>query len=312
MLWPAIRWPGSQSAWRLFAQRRLMQLAALPRWRPGADSSACGLVGTCGGGMSSPLRTAVPTVAALAVIALTLSLGNWQLRRAQEKMALQVQRDAALLSTAESLGPSLLSTEQAEALDGRRVQATGTFLAGRDVYLDNRSHKGIAGFHLVTPLRIAGETGTEPAHVLVVRGWVPRDPQVRERLVEPPLPTGTVTVAGVAQRELGRVLELASMPAPGPEQRIWPNLTLDQYASWSGLRLQPLLIRQTEPAIGAVPGEDDLVRDWAMPGLDVDKHRGYAFQWYALAFATAVLWLWLVAWRPLRRRLLGQPPARDD
>src|SRR5690606_30696423 len=128
---------------------------------------------------------------------------------------------------------------------------------------DNRSHKGIAGFHLVTPLRISANASTgEPVHVLVLRGWVPRDPQVRERLVEPPAPAGIVTVPGIAQRELGRVLELASMPLPGPGQKIWPNLTIDEFAVWSGLRVQPILIRQGGPAGGAAPGEDELVRDW--------------------------------------------------
>lgn len=258
-------------------------------------------------------RSVMPTVAALAVIALTLSLGNWQLRRAQEKLALQAQRDAARSLPPETIGSTSLSPAQAGTLDGRPVQATGRLLPERSVYLDNRSHKGIAGFHLVTPLRIAASAGSgEPIHVLVVRGWVPRDPQVRERLVEPQTPDGVVTVPGIAQRELGRVLELASMPAPGPGQRIWPNLTIDEFAAWSGLRLQPVMIRQSGPVAGAAPGEDELVRDWPAPGLDVDKHRGYAFQWYALAFATVVLWLWLVGWRPLRRRLLGQAPAQDD
>ena len=263
--------------------------------------------------MSPVWRTVMPTVAALAVIALTLSLGNWQLRRAQEKLALQAQRDAARSLAPETIGTMPLSPVQAETLDGRPVQATGRWLPERSVYLDNRSHKGIAGFHLVTPLRIAANaSAAEPIHVLVVRGWVPRDPQVRERLVEPPAPTGVVTVPGIGQRELGRVLELASMPAPGPEQRIWPNLTIEEFSLWSGLRVQPVLIRQNGPAAGAAPGEDELVRDWPAPGLDVDKHRGYAFQWYALAFATVMLWLWLVGWRPLRRRLLGQPPVQND
>ena len=78
------------------------------------------------------------------------------------------------------------------------------------------------------------------------------------------------------------------------------------------LRLQPLLIRQTGSTriFGSAGAafDDGLVRDWPQPGLDVDKHRGYAFQWYAMAVATAALWGWFAVWRPLRTR----SRRRDD
>ena len=93
------------------------------------------------------------------------------------------------------------------------------------------------------------------------------------------MPDGEVELTGLVQRELPQVLELKRSPPPAPSQRIWQNLERDDYARWSGLRLQPLVIRQTE-AFGA---GDTLVRDWSRPVLDVDKHRGYAFQWLVRA-----------------------------
>ena len=126
-------------------------------------------------------------------------------------------------------------------------------------------------------------------------------------LPEPPAVEGIVEVLGVAELELPQALELKPSPPPAPEQRIWQKLTREAYARWSGLALQPLLIRQTEPARrpGEPHGEDvdaGLVREWHRPGPDVDKHRGYAFQWYALAFVTAGLWLWFVVLAPIRAR----------
>ncbi|HWR87335.1 MAG TPA: hypothetical protein VN277_02820, partial [Acidiferrobacterales bacterium] len=49
------------------------------------------------------------------------------------------------------------------------------------------------------------------------------------------------------------------------------------------LDLQPVLVQQTSVA------DDALVREWERPDLGIDKHRGYALQWYALAALTAVL-----------------------
>src|SRR5690606_5178762 len=106
-----------------------------------------------------------------------------------------------------------------------------------------------------------GPRGAEPVHVLVLRGWVPRDPRERTRLLVVPAPAGPVSVTGIAQRDLAQALELAASAPPGPGQRIWQNLTVDAYRRWSGLGLQPMLIRQTEPARGPDGGFDDgLVR----------------------------------------------------
>ena len=61
-----------------------------------------------------------------------------------------------------------------------------------------------------------------------------------------------------------------------------------------GLPMQPVLVRQT------VELDDGLARDWVQPASGVDRHHGYAVQWYAIAAVTAGLWLWL-SLRPRRR-----------
>lgn len=253
----------------------------------------------------SVARALMPTLAAVVLVATAVSLGNWQTRRADEKRELQHQREAADREAPALVGPLVLSDAEARQLEGRRVVVRGTLLPERNVYIDNRSHKGVAGFHLATPLRIEGAraANAEAMHVLVLRGWVPRDPYERTRLPAVPAPDGLVELTGLAQRELPQALELRPSETPGVEQRIWQNLTLDAFAAWSGLRLQPLLIRQTAPARGdGGPVADEIVREWPQPGFDVDKHRGYAFQWYALAGTTAALWVWFVVLRPLLAR----------
>ena len=91
------------------------------------------------------VRSVVPTVAAMAVVALTLSLGNWQTRRAQEKLQLQQQREAADRSAPARVPPVPLADADVQALEGRRASVTGELLADRSVYIDNRTHEGIAG-----------------------------------------------------------------------------------------------------------------------------------------------------------------------
>jgi len=244
-------------------------------------------------------RAGAPTLAALAVVVLTVSLGNWQLRRADEKRALQAQRDAA-----DRDAPIDVSAQgnDAVALDGRRVRVRGRFVSEFDVFIDNRTHRGVAGFHVLSPLRLAGSD----MHVLVLRGWVASDPRERWRVPRVPAPEGEVEVEGIAQRELARTLELGRTPEPGPDDRIWLNVDLDRYRRWSGLAVQQPVVRELTPARTS-DGDfgDGLVRDWPHPGGDVEKHVAYAFQWYSMAALAAGLWIWFVALARWRGRSQG-------
>lgn len=234
----------------------------------------------------------------LAVVAVTFSLGQWQLRRAAEKQALQAALEAAARAAPVALGST--SAVDAAGVDGRRVVARGNFVPGSDVYIDNRSHQGQAGVHVISALRI----GNGPLHVPVLRGWAPTDPRDRSRPPSVAVPAADVEIEGLAIASPAQSLELGAAREPAPGQRLWTNFRLDAYARWSGLALQPILLRQSGPAAGAP--DDGLVRAWPQPGAGVDKHRGYAFQWFAmsaLAAAGGLAW----GWRGWRARRLAPP-----
>lgn len=229
----------------------------------------------------------VPFIATVAVVAAGLALGNWQRHRAEEKTALG-QRLAAgnaaapLQLDAAGLGAAGLTAAQAEF---RRVRVSGQFVRDWPVYLDNRPYQGRAGFYLLMPFTIAGSN----MHVLVARGWLPRDPQQRDKLPAVATPSGTVTLEGTARLNAGHVMQLGGAP-PLKAGAIVQNADPAQVAAASGLAMQPFLIEQGG---AAVPGDaTQLVRDWPAPELGVDKHRGYAFQWYALAAMALIFFVW--------------------
>lgn len=221
----------------------------------------------------------IPFVATVVVVALGIQLGNWQERRAAQKIVLQAKLAQGNASAPVQLDGAPLA---AEAVEFRRVSVTGEFVANWPLYLDNRPSAGRSGFYLLMPFKIAG-TGM---HVLVARGWLPRDPADRARLPAYATPTGTVTLQGMARLDAGHVMELAKTPALTPKA-IVQNADPLQVARDSGLTMQPFVIEQTA---AAQPAGDDaqMVRDWPAPSLGVEKHQGYAFQWYALS-AMAVI-----------------------
>lgn len=219
----------------------------------------------------------IPFIAMLVVVVIGVNLGNWQQRRAAYKVALQEKMLAA-----QDAPPLTLRVEHADAaaLEFRRVRMTGRFVPEWALYLDNRPYQGRAGFYQLMPFRIDGSDRA----VLVERGWLPRDGAERTRLPDIATPAGTVTLVGVARASAGHVMQLGGAPVL-TRGAIVQNADIAQFAAASGLSLLPLVIEQTAPA-GA--GDGQLLRDWPAPSLGVDMHRGYAFQWYALA-ATAFL-----------------------
>ena len=215
----------------------------------------------------------MPFVVMLLLVALGLSLAQWQQRRADEKIARAARLQAGNLAAPLALRAAPMLPQDAQAIEYRRVTVTGHFVPAWTIYLDNRPYRGQAGFHVLTPFQIEGSN----MHVLVAQGWLPRNQADRSRIADYSTPSGTVTVQGVARGNAGHVMQLGTA-APLAPQAIVQNADIGQLAKASGLALQPLLIEQTSPQYASLP-----VRDWPAPDLGADKHRGYAFQWYALA-----------------------------
>ena len=219
----------------------------------------------------------VPFIATLMVMALGASLGQWQLRRADQKQAIDIklaQRGAAPVLAIDAVG------NDPEAIEYRKLQLRGEFVADWPLYLDNRPYQSRAGLYVLMPLRLSDGGRV----VLVERGWVPRDPFDRARLPRLDTPPGIVTITGQVRRSPGHLMQLgeAGRLQPGA---IVQNLDLNEFARASKLPLQPFLLEQ----LSAI--DDGLVRDWPRPSAGVERHLGYAFQWYALVAMAAVFFV---------------------
>jgi len=241
------------------------------------------------------LRFWLITLAAVVGILATASLGRWQLSRAAQKQALQALLDqrAALppLDNQQLRGQGLADTDSAQSLTHRAVQLQGRWLAQHMVYLDNRQMQGRPGFFVLTPLQLEGSD----AVVLVQRGWVPRNFQDRKLL--PPVQTepGLVQLAGRIAPPPSRLYEFDSADRSQGSSRIRQNLDLAAFSAETGLALMNLSVLQTGAA------SEGLQRDWPVIGAGVDKHYGYAFQWFGLSSLIALLYVWFQLVRRLHR-----------
>jgi surfeit locus 1 family protein len=221
---------------------------------------------------------AFTTLLTIALIAMLLSLGRWQLRRADEKRA---------LFDAFSRG-----TDATQAIDAatrrlpryQHVDARGKYDSTRQVLIDNMSNaEGRAGYFVITPFAL--KSG---GWVLVNRGWVPVGASRAER---PP-----IAVTSDARELRGRTDNLpragiqmgdrAALSPPYPVVANFPTLA----------ELQRLLGETSwTPSAEVVlldAGESDgYLRQWTAPGFPPMRHVAYAVQWFALAAALAAIYV---------------------
>lgn len=238
----------------------------------------------------------VPMLAGVALIALTCSLGRWQLSRAHER----IERQARIVAL-ENAPPQRVTAQPvaADSVMYRPVLLRGTFDVAHTVLLENRPHvtNGVSrpGFEVLIPLRLEGAGGRA---VLVDRGWLPRDAADRTRIAPYTTPAGEVQVEGTAVPHASRVFSLGSKDgADEVGQRLRQNIDLDAFSREIGVPLQPFVVQQQSDA------QDGLLRDWPRADLGADRNYGYAFQWFAMAAAVLGLMVFYSVRR--YRRLAG-------
>ena len=137
-----------------------------------------------------------------------IALGDWQLRRAEEKRA-----TAGV--------PSLV--------------LRGEFLPKYTVFLDNKLRRGRPGYEVVQPFRIAGDGA-----VLVNRGWIAAGPS-RAQLPQIRTPAGEVRLEGVRRDHFARAYEPSGAQ---PEGAVWLNVTPERFSAVAGVGVEAWVFEQ--------------------------------------------------------------------
>jgi cytochrome oxidase assembly protein ShyY1 len=217
---------------------------------------------------SSSRRIAV-VVLTVVVAATCVGLGLWQLRRLEERRAL----NATILGRRSAAPISIEGASPGAAEPYRPAAAQGTYDVEHEVLLYGRSLDGEAGHHVVTPLVLA-----DGGAILVVRGWVPfamRTAPVRGAAP----PADEVGVSGSLMPDEG---DGSTTPDTDGVIRV---LDVVGIASTLPYDVFPLPLRLTEQA---PPQPGSLPTPVPMPELSEGPHLSYALQWFAFAVVAVV------------------------
>lgn len=217
------------------------------------------------------------TLLTIVLVALLVSLGNWQLRRADEKRALF----ESFASGADATVPVEVATAPLKRY--QHLAVSGRYDQTRQVLIDNMVNAERAGYFVITPFALVGG-----GWVLVNRGWVSLGASRAERPVIP--------VDGESRRLQGRADHMpsagiqmgtkAALAAPYPVVAGFPT-----HAEIARLLGESAWTSATDLVL-LDPGEPDgYVRNWSAPGFPPVRHIAYAVQWYALALTLLIIYL---------------------
>lgn len=232
-------------------------------------------------------------VFALIFLPVTVSLGVWQLQRAEQKrdiLAAQKERIEAEPVAFETL---IGETEN----QFRNVTAIGDFDDDKVLLLDNRVRHGRAGYEILNLLK-PNVTGL--GHWLLVnRGWLPGGYD-RSVLPEVPAPSRGL-VSGYLYRSPGKSIVLKEeVWTKGDWPLVIQAIDFEKLSKHLGHEIFPYVLRVVDDAYidnetmfssGAIKQGLVLETGWAVVNVMPEKHIGYAVQWFLMALALLVLML---------------------
>ena len=200
-----------------------------------------------------------------------LSLGFWQLDRADEKRAIE-----SAIVVAQSNPAQLVEANEILDKEHYRVLLNGYFDTNKQFIYDNQIVKGNAGYYVLTPFVLNAKTA-----ILVNRGFVPWYGK-RGELVDIEIDSQPRTIEVGLIRPKQRI-ELKQQAVSTTFPILIQSLDLDQLSQLSSYQIIPMLAQLD------VNASDGFFRQWKPFYGSVDKHLGYALQWFLMALVLSII-----------------------
>jgi len=221
--------------------------------------------------------TLIPTLVTLIFLYLLITLGQWQLERADYKSNIQNR-----INERKNLQPTQLELVPTD-LDDRMflpVKIEGRFDNSHQILLDNRVVNHQAGYNVYTPL--VRDNG--PA-LLVDRGWI-KQGRTRQDIPDIFIEDHHTKLEGILSKTPSRGLILSE---DVNQYQHWPAaaqyIDLDEIKTSLGYPLYPMILILDKDHSSTLHREPIAFK------MNSAKHFGYAFQWFGLATALVIIYL---------------------
>lgn len=221
------------------------------------------------------------TLLSFLLIALFIKLGFWQLSRAHEKIQLLARYQQSEHTPIKSLTDV---AKHPRVWEFHGVELTGHFDNDHLIFIDNQFFNHQLGYQVVVPFVM------KIGPVLFVnRGWVPMGQNYQQLPAIPPV-TGEVTIRGrVMLPQHNPLIRTDFMKI----NRTWP-LRVEEF---SIPMISNILGETTYPfLVTCFPDSPHAFKvQFVLTNISPERHRAYAFQWFAMAVTlimiTIILWM---------------------
>ncbi|MCX7068138.1 MAG: SURF1 family protein [Methylococcales bacterium] len=222
----------------------------------------------------------LPTLAFLCLLALLLSLGMWQLGRAQEKRDFLSQQQQA--QTVETVPLSTATEDNADTSRYKKLEVAGRYDTRQQFLIDNQVSEGKVGYFVLTPFMLQGEN----KGVLVNRGWIAANSD-RTQLPDVSMIAESTVITGRANHFPSVGIKLAGAEIPSDTNpSVVQVVDSDILAKKLGYSLFSFQLELDKTQ------SNGFKREWQTTTLMLpEQHTAYAIQWFALAFTLTVLFI---------------------
>jgi len=218
-------------------------------------------------------RFSIPASLIVATLVLLISLGFWQLDRANEKRAIENQIARANSGDVELIN----SVEFLKEKEYYHVRLQGAYIDDKQFIYDNQIVDQISGYYVLTPFVLRGASNA----ILINRGFIPWNGR-RDKLAD--IDVGAkLTEVKVQISKPVRRMELEESKTTGEFPVLIQTLDLDEMSTMAALDFVSMV------GLLSPESENGFVRKWEPYTGSIARHIGYAIQWFLMALVLAFI-----------------------
>lgn len=219
------------------------------------------------------LRFILPSILITATFAFLVSLGFWQLERADDKRSIE-----ASIKQANTGSVELIKKEEGlQSKEYYEVRLQGKYLSDKQFIYDNQIVDQVSGYYVLTPYALEAQSKA----ILINRGFIPWNGR-RDKLAD--------IVIGQETREIK-----VQISKPIKRMELKPSEVGIQFpALIQSIDLQDMADRAKvdfSSVIGLLDASasNGFIRKWEPYTGSIEKHIGYAVQWFLMALVLAII-----------------------
>ena len=218
-------------------------------------------------------RFLVPSILILATMAFLASLGFWQLDRADQKRTIEASIQKANTGVVE------LIVNQNELLNKEyyEVRLQGSYISDKQFIYDNQIVDQASGYYVLTPFVLTGQSNA----IMINRGFIPWNGR-RDQLADIAVDSAFREIKVQVSKPIKRI-ELKTSDISNQFPVLIQAIDFDVIEEISSTSFVDV-IGLLDPS-----SDDGFVRKWEPYTGSIEKHIGYAIQWFLMALVLGII-----------------------